>query len=239
MGKEIRRCVDFATSLKGKALIWTLFETGARAEEFLNIRLKDIEEKKSYFLVRIDYPKTFKRRLPVYEGADYLRQWREKHPAKDQPNAQLFTMTYGALLKFLHRLGERVLGKKINPQLFRDSFATWLASKKVGRYQMCKLMGWAMSSDMPDRYIDRTGVVEEEAIQGIRGDELGKVSRENSELRTALKRLEAQSNEMRERLEKQEQIDRFLNLLLKDEKLGKVLLERIRAKGLADGLSRL
>ena len=60
---------------------------------------------------------------------------------------------------------------------------------------MCKLMGWAMNSDMPDRYIDRTGVVEEEAIQAIRGDELNKVEKEITELTMASQRLEAQSNE--------------------------------------------
>lgn len=40
-------------------------------------------------------------------------------------------------------------------------------------------MGWAMSSDMPDRNFDRAGVVEEGAIQSIRGDELTKIDREN------------------------------------------------------------
>jgi site-specific recombinase XerD len=236
---EIKKCVDYASSIRGKAICWTLFETGARAEEFLNIRLKHAEDKGSHFVVRIDYPKTFKRSLPVFEGTNYLREWVKLHPKQNDPNAQLFPISYEALLKFLKRLGRRALGKRITPQLMRDSFATWLASKKVGRYQMCKLMGWAMSSDMPDRYIDRTGVVEHEAIEAIRGDDLNKVERENSELKSTLKRLETQSNELRERLEKREKIDEFLTALLKDEQFGKVLIERVKKKGLGEKLLRL
>jgi len=136
-------------------------------------------------------------------------------------------------------LGKRALGKRVTPQLMRDSFATWLASKKVGRYQMCKLMGWAMSSDMPDRYIDRTGLFEEEAIQSIRGDELSKVERENSELKTALNRLETQYTSLHEKVEKRAEIDAFLTTLLKDEKFGKVLVERIREKGIGKALMKL
>jgi hypothetical protein len=151
----------------------------------------------------------------------------------------LFPISYEALLKFLKRLGRRALGKRITPQLMRDSFATWLASKKVGRYQMCKLMGWAMSSDMPDRYIDRTGVVEHEAIEAIRGDDLTKVERENSDLKISLKRLEAQSNELKEKLEKRAQIDEFLTALIKDEAFGKVLIDRVKKKGLEKTLQRL
>ena len=146
-----------------------------------------MEDRGSHFVVRIEYPKTHKRSLPVYEGVRYLREWLDVHPEKNEPNSQLFPVSYDALRQFLQRLGNRALGRGINPQLIRHSFATWLASKKVGRYQMCKLMGWAMSSDMPDRYIDRTGVVEEEAIQAIRGDELSKVEKENTELKIALK----------------------------------------------------
>jgi len=127
---EVRKCVDYTPLVKGKALVWTLFETGARAEEFLNIRLKHVEEKQSHFVVGIDYPKTFKRSPPVHEGSTYLREWLKVHPKRNEPNAQLFPITYQALLKFLHRRGKRALGKTINPQLMRDSFATWLASKK-------------------------------------------------------------------------------------------------------------
>ena len=221
--EEIKKCVDFTPNIKGKALVWALFETGARAEEFLNIRVGHVEDKQSHLLACIQFSKTYQRTLPIFEGAQYLREWLSSHPNRDTPEAQLFPMGYGGLRLFLRRLGNRALGKPVRPHLFRDSFATWLASKKVGRYQMCKLMGWAMSSNMPDRYIDRAGVVEEEAIQSIRGDDLSKVERENLQLKSTLKRLETQANELAEKLEERSDIDRALKVLLKNPEIGKII----------------
>ena len=148
-------------------------------------------------------------------------------------------MGYEALLKFLRRVGMRALGKPIGPQLIRDSLATWLASKKVGRYQMCKIMGWAMSSDMPDRYINRVGVVEEDAIASIRGDGLSQATQENQELKLAVSRLESQCNSLQEQLHKRGDTDRFLSELFKDEAFLKDMAQRIRASGLGEELLRL
>jgi site-specific recombinase XerD len=102
---EIRRCAEFASSAKGKALCWTLFETGARAEEFLNVRIRDVKPADSHYLITIDYPKTFRRSPPVYEAAPYLAAWLSQHPNRHDPAAQLFPMSYAALSKFLKRLG--------------------------------------------------------------------------------------------------------------------------------------
>ena len=54
-----------------------------------------------------------------------------------------------------------------------------------------------------------------------------------------LKRLEAQSNALQERMEKREEIDQFLTVLLKDKDLRRVLVERIKEQGLGKTLLRL
>ena len=48
----------------------------------------------------------------------------------------------------------------------------------------------------------------------------------------ALKRLETQSNELQERMEKREQIDAFLTVLLKDKDFGRVLVAKVKEKDL-------
>ena len=146
--EEIRCLADHATAIKGKAIVWTLFETGARISELLNVRLHHVADKEKYYLIRIEFSKTFKRTLPIFEGQNYLRDWLANHPQKNDLNSQLFPITYAAILAWMKRLGKKALNKGVNPHLLRHSYATWLAGKKVGRYQMCKLMGWAMSSDM-------------------------------------------------------------------------------------------
>ena len=92
---------------------------------------------------------------------------------------------------------------------------------------------------MPDRYIDRAGVVEEEVIDSIRGDELKNVEKENSQLKMALGRLESRSNELQERLDKRAEIDEFLSSLLKDENLRSVLAQKVRKNGLEGKLMKL
>jgi len=46
------------------------------------------------------------------------------------------------------------------------------------------------------------------------------------------KRLEAESDDLQERMVKREEIHAFLTVLLKDEDLSKVLVARIKEKGL-------
>ncbi len=237
--EDIARCADLTMSVRGRAILWTLFETGARVEEFLNIRVCHVEDKGDHLSVRIEFSKTFRRTLPVFEGAQYLRAWLKSHPDKDNPAAQLFPLSYGALHIFLRRAGTSTIGKPLRPHLLRHSFATWLATKRVGRYQMCKLMGWTMASNMPDRYIDRTGLVEEDAIHAIRTDDLGKVEQENAQLKTSLARLEAQSAAMQERLAKRETTDQLLARLLEDKEIKAVLASRLRKSPLRDELLSL
>jgi len=55
---ELRRSVNFATCVRDKAMVWVLFETGPRAEEFLNIRYKEAEDK-ICGMMRRDLPRSY------------------------------------------------------------------------------------------------------------------------------------------------------------------------------------
>ncbi len=234
--EEIRLLVEHAPSLRRKAMLWTLFETGARAEEYLNIRLGHLEEKDGRFIVRIEHPKTFKRSVPVYEAYSFLRSWLAEHPERGDPNAQLFPTGYRALSKFLTRHGNKTLKKNVTPHLFRHSFATWLAAKKIGRYQMCKIFGWRLSSGMPDQYIDRVGVVEDEAIQSIRKDELSKAEAENAELRISLARANQNAAEQGGRIDTHERADDLLSRVFEDPSVLNAVVAAIRKRGLESEL---
>ena len=229
---EIRMLADYAKGTMRKAMIWLLFETGSRASEFLNIRLRNVTDKDSYYLIRIEVSKTFKRTVPIYEGRKYLHDWLVTHPDKHNPDAFLFNTKYPAFAKWLKRLGRDVLDKHIHPHLFRHSYATWLAGKKVGRYQMCKLMGWTMSSNMPDRYIDRQGIVEEETLKSIRGDELTKSEAVNAELKKELTDLQVKYNQIMEQLQGKQDADNILAKLVSDQEVQQLLCQKIREMGL-------
>jgi len=240
--EEIISMVDFAHTVMHKALVWTLYESGARSEEFINIRLCHVTEKSSHYVLRIEFPKTFKRSPPIYEspfrakGLSYLRQWLEQHPNKEQSSGQLFPISYKSMNNLLQELGSKALGRKVNPHLLRDSRATYLARKKVGRYQMCKLMGWSMSSRMPDRYIDRAGVTEEEAMEAIRRDDLAKSEETNMDLKRKLLELESRNRELENLSVNRSKADNIMNTLLKDKEVQDALSRKIRELGLADDI---
>ncbi|MDP3990636.1 MAG: site-specific integrase [archaeon] len=212
--QEVERLVDFSPTVRTKALFAMLFETGARAEEMLNIRLRNLEDRGNYFSVRIEVSKTYPRTIVVYRAAKYLREWLSQHPGRYEQDTPLFVMKYSTMLNVVAKYSKKIIGRRISPHVLRHSCATWLASKGVGRYELCKWMGWTMSSDMPDRYIDRTGVVSEETMRRIRQDELVQARDEQKEMRDELQRLKQEN----ETLRLGEIDDRGLSDLLKRDK---------------------
>lgn len=236
--KEVEKLVSFAPGVMEKALVWSLYESGARPEEFLNIRIRHVTEKDTYFTFRIEYSKTFKRTAPIYEepyrarGISYLKEWLTIYERNNIPSAQVFPIGYRTFCNLVKELGRRALNKSISPKFLRDSRATFLARKKVGRYQMCKLMGWSMSSQMPDRYIDRAGVSEEEAIEAIRRDDFSKASEENLELKRKLLEIEKKYQEMERISEARGKADDMMTRLVMDQEVQKVLIRKIKELGL-------
>jgi integrase len=160
-------------------LIAVLFDSGSRAEEFLNIRYEDIELPKdnvnfSRIMLKEEYSKTLGRNISLYWkrslGAirDYLKQRIDEGIKTGDP---VYTFTYDAMRMFLSRLGKKVLNKQITPHLFRHSSATYYASK-LNRQELCYRYGWKFSSNMPDVYISRAGMESKQLDEKFKATEL-------------------------------------------------------------------
>jgi integrase len=166
-------------------IIAILFDSGARAEEFLNIRYEDIElpEKNQTFPkihLKEEYSKTEGRTISLYweYSNEALRDFvneREKEGVKSKE--PIINVTYDSIRFFLGRLGMRVLKKHIHFHLFRHSSATYYASK-LNRQQLCYRYGWKFSSDMPDVYISRSGMNNKELDEQMENTELGELKKE-------------------------------------------------------------
>lgn len=222
---EIERMVDLASSIRNKALIMVLFDSGARIEELLNVRLKPEhvfwKDDAKCFKIRLEYSKTKPRTISVPLCTRYLEQWLRVHPGKDNSLAQLFPMKYAAVKMTLNRLGKRALGKRVAPHMLRHSSVTYYAPRLKNRYQLCYRYGWAMSSKVVDRYLDREGIMEEETPVLIKTDEIGTVNKENSKLKEELSLLRetnsqvmGQLNELKVKLEALENGKGLIKLLL-------------------------
>lgn len=193
--KDVERLVDAAPSIRLKALIMVLFDSGARIEELLNVRLKEEhvcwKQELDCYTIRLEFSKTKPRTVSLPLASKHLRAWLQTHPGKEILESQLFPIRYDAIRTSLYRLGTRVLNKRVTPHVLRHSSATYFANK-LNHYQLCNRYGWTMSSDQVNRYIDRAGILEEETTKLIREDETNTTLTENESLREEIMLLKEQ-----------------------------------------------
>jgi len=176
---EILKLFKACKSSKERYLLALLFDSGARAEEFLNIRYEDIQipEKGESFVkvtLKEEYSKTKGRVISMYwkhsleAVRDYLREREYSGLKSTDP---VYEGTYDSARFFLMRFGKKVLKKSIHFHLFRHSSATYYATK-LNRQELCYRYGWKFSSDMPDVYISRAGMQNKDLDEKFSSTEL-------------------------------------------------------------------
>ena len=120
-------------------------------------------------------------------------------------------MSYDSARMMTKRTGKSVLNKTITPHILRHSSATYYCNL-LNRHQLCYRMGWAMSSKMPDRYIDRSGILEDETIKIVKTDEISRVQVENKKLREEMDLLKSEVDRYNSKF------NEFLNEFISNEK---------------------
>jgi integrase len=193
--QEVEKLLEHSSNLKVKVAIMVLFDSGARIEEFLNMRLKHLTRKEDYYMVRIEYSKTRPRTVSLPLCTKLLDEFLKEQNLND-PEAQLFPVTYDAFRMMLGRLGRKVLKKPVYPHLLRHSSATYYANIERNYFRFCKRYGWAFGSKMAQRYIDRAGIDEQETAKAVQVDEVSKVRTENVRMREDMRRLQAQLSQL-------------------------------------------
>lgn len=71
----------------------------------------------------------------------------------------------------------------------------------MNRYQPCAKYGWAFSSDMPDRYIERKGIIFDQIAEKGDVDQMTRLQKENRNLMEKMETLEREYHEVRKALE--------------------------------------
>lgn len=203
--EEAEAMVNSTPSTVMKAGIMVLFDGGLRIEEFLNLRIKDLTKEKygdnnDCYWIDVRYSKTFARKIPLPLCTKYLTEWLYECPERNNAEVQLFPFTYPAFRKRLITLGENALKKNVTPHMLRHSSATYWASK-MNRYELCAKYGWAFSSDMPDRYIKRKGIIFREVAEKGDVDQTTKLQKENTILKEKMESLEHDYKKFKKALE--------------------------------------
>jgi integrase len=168
---EVEKLYKHCKSAQERFLIAVLFDSGARASEFHNIRVEDVHlpEKAETFpriTLKEEYSKTKGRTISLYwkHSLEAVREYfKERQTDLLRSDEPIFKGGYVAARFFLMRLGRKVLKKSIHYHLFRHSSATYYATK-LNRQQSCYRYGWAFSSRMPDIYISRSGMQNPELV---------------------------------------------------------------------------
>lgn len=193
--QEVARLADHAMNLRDKALIWTLYESGARAGEVITLRIGDVE-RTDYGAIRVYFPdgKTGRRTVPIFEAAvPNLLLWLKNHPRAGDKNAPLWCavqqdvgapITYRMAVKTIRGAAKRAgITKPVNPHNFRHSRATAVAQNpQVSTSVLEKFFGWQPGSPMAKTYVHLSGKEVEDALARAHGIELGKTETPRAKL---------------------------------------------------------
>jgi len=140
-----------------KAIITFLFESGARINEALNVKLDtDIKEINAGFDLTLYGSKTrihnyAYREMILIESAPYIREWLM---VRNSDSPYLFPLTDRSVNEWLKNLRYTLKFKKpLNPHAFRHGCATRLVKKGMQESLIRKQLGWSPNSNMLAIYI--------------------------------------------------------------------------------------
>jgi len=159
--EEVQGLIAACDSLRNRALVHVLYESGGRASEILNLRVGDVEFDKLGAVIIVK-GKTGMRRIRLVESAPDLQRWLAVHPERRNPEAPLWPGGGGSLT--VERLNDMLktaarkagISKRVHPHLLRHTRATHLA-KVLTEDQMRVYFGWSRTSHVPARYVHLSG----------------------------------------------------------------------------------
>ncbi|MBI4895306.1 MAG: tyrosine-type recombinase/integrase [Candidatus Aenigmarchaeota archaeon] len=176
--QEIKTLVEHATTIRDKAIISVLYESGCRIAEFLGLKIKNVEFD-TYGAVIGVHGKTGSRRIRLINSVPYLASWINQHPERNNPNSSIWisigTTNHGNLVtqdsirKTIEVIAKRAnVKKRINPHSFRHARATRLA-KDLTEQQLKIIMGWSQASEMASVYVHLSGKDVDDAVLRMNG----------------------------------------------------------------------
>jgi integrase/recombinase XerD len=181
--EEIKSIIRNCKTLRDKALVSTLSESGCRISEIGNMKLKNVSFEKYGARITVN-GKTGMRKILVINSSPYLQQWINEHPKNDEQDTPLWYnpqgefLTYAAIMKIIRNASKRAgIKKRVYAHLFRHSRATQVASQ-MSEASMKQYFGWGQDSKMCGIYIHMSGEVMDKAILKMNGIEVKEEKKE-------------------------------------------------------------
>ncbi len=182
---EFVSIIKHCETIRDKALISTIAESGARVGEIGTMQIKHVTFEKYGARITIS-GKTGMRKILVVSSASLLQRWINEHPKNDNPNACLWYnpqgefLCYNRITAILKLAAKRAgINKRIRPHLLRHSRATQLASI-MSEASMKQYLGWVQGSSMAAIYVHMSGKDTDKAVLLANGITIEKESKESS-----------------------------------------------------------
>jgi integrase len=206
---EVEQLYKYCRFAWQRFLIAVLFDSGARAEEFHNIRREDIylpDGKDNFVRIALkqEYSKTLGRTIALYWkfAQEAVKEYLAERVAEGiKPTEPVFRRDYVSTRKFLQRLGRLALQRPVHYHLFRHSSSTYYATK-LNRQELCYRYGWKFSSDMPDIYISRAGMESKNLDEKFTQTELGSLKDDVAQMDQALRIKDDRMKQMAQSMER-------------------------------------
>lgn len=160
---EALKLIEVATHPRDRAFIAMLYELGSRIGEIGGLNVGDVSRDQYSFLVDLT-GKTGHRTPRIVLSDPYLTEWLDSHPRRNDPAAPLWVcpngrggwkrMMYAALRNLVLRLKKKAgITKRLYPHLFRHSRVTHLLMKRQLNEAQAKVyFGWTPDSKMLSEY---------------------------------------------------------------------------------------
>jgi integrase len=166
--EDIQKLVNACNSIRDRALVMFLWDTGCRVDEALSLNTGAVRFDKYGGMVKVS-GKTGDRELWLIDCMPDLQAWINVHPGKGQPDSPLF-LTYTRYGFGSHRLNVRTVqnlckllqkragvSTRVHPHAFRHARATDRAREGFTEMELRIMFGWSKSSNMPATYIHLSG----------------------------------------------------------------------------------
>lgn len=188
--KEIGDILMAATSLRDKAFLAALWETGVRKSELTALKLKNVKRTGDHYTIWFPVVKITGEEHEgfILEGVRVMELWLAYLKAKgwDGPECWLFPTWRGNRIdtssawRIAKRTARRAgITKRVTAHLFRHSRATHLLRIGVSESQVKALLGWKQGSPMLGRYSHLTSRAAKNGLLKALGMEPEKVEVES------------------------------------------------------------
>ncbi|MDO8726458.1 MAG: tyrosine-type recombinase/integrase [Candidatus Methanoperedens sp.] len=151
--EDVDKLIEVTASPMYKALIALLFESGARINEILSVRVIDCIEDDKGLIVSVHQTKTGKdmRRVLCVHSGQYIRNHID-HSSKSKEDL-LFDVSNPSVWEMLKKIAKKAgIDKPISAHKFRHAEATLMVQQGYNEAIIRKKLGWSAASNMIARY---------------------------------------------------------------------------------------